>query len=244
MIDKNSSVVLYEQVAQLLEKEIIEGKFGERGCIGTHGVLAERFDVSLITIRKAIQILEEKGLVVVKQGKGTFVKSQPLKDDLYKLTALSSMIARNKKTPIVSIRSINIVDTPNNFEDHIKKGLGDRCYLVERIHKAENNILGYTKLYIPVKFCEKFTRKDLELHSTYFLFENKLHIKLGKGVQYIGAEKAKRDIAEALQVEEKSPILLLTRESYSDIGILLEYMQVYYEYYQYIVKVELELTSD
>ena len=106
MADRHSSIELYRQVERLLERDITLGMFGEEGCIGTHEALAEQFGVSLITIRRAIKNLEDKGLVVVKQGKGTFVKGRPLKDDLYKLTALSSVISQNQKHPTVQILDV------------------------------------------------------------------------------------------------------------------------------------------
>lgn len=244
MVDRNSSLELYKQIEQLLERDILLGAFGNDGCIGTHGALAERFNVSLITIRRAIKNLEDKGLVVVKQGKGTFVKGQPLKDDLYKLTALSSVISKNQKRPSVQIRKVERTRVLECLEEHIKKALGEECYLVERVHKVEKSIVGYAKLYIPNKLCSKFSRNELGKYSTYYLFENKLNIKLGKGIQYIRAEKASRDIARALKVEEGSPILLIERESYSDSNELIEFMQMYYEYYKYVLRVELNLATE
>ena len=73
MINKNSSVPMYEQIAEKLREEILARKYGPDGNIGTHAYLAERFGVSLITIRKAISLLTQQGLLDVAQGKGTFV---------------------------------------------------------------------------------------------------------------------------------------------------------------------------
>ena len=73
MVDKNIITPLYTQVADELRKEIMSKQYGESGCIGTHTQLAERFSVSLRTIRMAAQVLEREGLVDIRQGKGTFV---------------------------------------------------------------------------------------------------------------------------------------------------------------------------
>lgn len=59
MVDKNVITPLYAQIANELRKEILSGKYGLHGCIGTHSQLGERFGVSLITVRKAVQVLEK-----------------------------------------------------------------------------------------------------------------------------------------------------------------------------------------
>lgn len=74
MIDKNSSIPMYQQIVDTLRSEILRGKYHASGNLGTHKELAERFGVSMITIRKAMQLLAEEGLVDIKQGKGTFVR--------------------------------------------------------------------------------------------------------------------------------------------------------------------------
>lgn len=60
LVDKNASIPLYEQVANVLRQEILNDVYGKSGSIGTHSQLAQRFGVSLITIRKAVQILREQ----------------------------------------------------------------------------------------------------------------------------------------------------------------------------------------
>ena len=55
MVDKNVVTPLHVQVTNELRKEILAKNYGENGCIGTHTQLAERFGVSLRTIRTAVQ---------------------------------------------------------------------------------------------------------------------------------------------------------------------------------------------
>lgn len=69
MVDKNVITPLYAQIANELRKEILSGKYGSHGCIGTHSQLGERFGVSLITVRKAVQVLEKDGIVEILQGR-------------------------------------------------------------------------------------------------------------------------------------------------------------------------------
>ncbi|MFQ8841325.1 MAG: GntR family transcriptional regulator [Clostridium fessum] len=59
----------------------------------TEGEMAKSFGVSIITVRKAVSELVEKGLVRKKQGKGTFVCQRKVTKDMKKLQSFSEMCA-------------------------------------------------------------------------------------------------------------------------------------------------------
>ena len=103
MIQKNASVPMYEQISAQLREEILDKKYGSAGNIGTHAKLAQRFGVSLITVRRAIAQLVEQGLVEVVQGKGTFVKNPLLRDDLRRLTGVQNILSDSHLLSLIHI---------------------------------------------------------------------------------------------------------------------------------------------
>ena len=76
--DDNSSlargggVALWRQVEDILVKEIVAADTAEPARLPTEGELAARFAVNRHTIRHALSALQEKGLVRIEQGRGTF----------------------------------------------------------------------------------------------------------------------------------------------------------------------------
>ena len=68
---------LHEQVRNVLAEQIAAGKWkGDRGQLPNETALAMQMGVSAGTMRKALDQLEREGLVVRKQGRGTFVVDQ------------------------------------------------------------------------------------------------------------------------------------------------------------------------
>ncbi|MFI2302876.1 GntR family transcriptional regulator [Actinacidiphila glaucinigra] len=67
----------YEQVADDLRRQIAAGvlKAGQR--LDGNAKMAERYGVAAMTVRHALDILREEGLIVSQQGRGTFVASDP-----------------------------------------------------------------------------------------------------------------------------------------------------------------------
>jgi len=72
-LDRRSSVPLYYQLQELLHQQIASGRFTVGDALPSEGELCRRFGVSRIVVRQALQVLEDDGEIVRRQGKGTFV---------------------------------------------------------------------------------------------------------------------------------------------------------------------------
>lgn len=243
MVDKNVITPLYTQVANELRKEILSNRYGEHGCIGTHAQLAERFSVSLITIRKAVQILEEEGIVEILQGKGTFVRSAALVDPLQDLTGISNMMSSMQMENQVTVPVFELQDTPDWIRHDVRRELGEKTLFVRRIVSVEGIPMANADMYLPGKFYTRFTKSDVEERTIYQIYRDKLGIGLGHGRQIIRAAGAKGEVAQSLRLPENSPVLQIERKAYDDQSNLIEYMILTYEASKYCFEVELELNK-
>ena len=75
----NRSIPLYFQLEQILKSKILTGGFSPREKIPTETELCDAYRVSKITVRQAILNLVNEGLLVRKQGKGTFTRENGMK---------------------------------------------------------------------------------------------------------------------------------------------------------------------
>ena len=141
---------MYEQIVQILKKEILEHKYPEGGSIGTHEDLVKRFGVSLITVRRAVLILQKEGLVIIRQGKGTFVKTKAVSDDLSTLTVVNNILKHKDPAPKVVVKSIGLIKTPPYFDAALKKELGDECVRIVRAHMLDGVVTAMQR-YISLK---------------------------------------------------------------------------------------------
>lgn len=85
MVNKAGSIPLYKQIAESLTKKIKEGKF-KSGKLPSEKELCETYFVSRISIRQAIKILEQNGIVYSVQGKGTYIYPVPIRQSLMHVT--------------------------------------------------------------------------------------------------------------------------------------------------------------
>lgn len=243
IVDKNSSIPLYEQVTNILRQEILNDVYGKSGSIGTHTQLAQRFGVSLITIRKSVQILQEQGILAIQQGKGTFVNRTALVDPLKNLTGVSNMmremnIPLKNRVPCLEVRS-----TPRWLPDDVRQLYGPECLYVERVVSIEDTPFANTEMYLPIKYDGMFTVEDAERNTIYQLLEKRGGIQLGKGRQIIRATGAAGSVAQNLQLPQNAPVLQLERKTYTKTGELVEYMILSYEASRYSFLVEMDVDA-
>ena len=88
LLSRSSPEALYRQLAWHLEAEILSGRLKPGDRIDSESQLSDRFAISRITVRQAIEELVRKQIVVRKQGKGTFVTQPTVKHDLRRLHGL------------------------------------------------------------------------------------------------------------------------------------------------------------
>jgi GntR family transcriptional regulator len=77
-LDRRSSVPLYYQLQEILHQQIASGRFKVGDPLPSEGDLCRMFDVSRIVVRQALEVLEDDGEIVRRQGKGTFVAEPKL----------------------------------------------------------------------------------------------------------------------------------------------------------------------
>ena len=91
MLKQDVVTPLYEQLMEEIEKNIKSGIYKPGDKIMTESEMAGAYGVSIITVRKAMGALMDRGLVVRRQGKGTFVTKPKFSRNMRKLQSFTEM---------------------------------------------------------------------------------------------------------------------------------------------------------
>ncbi|MEG0741338.1 MAG: GntR family transcriptional regulator [Clostridia bacterium] len=94
LLEKKSQSPLYQQLMTRLKNDIVAGAYPAGGRIPSEQLLCETYGVSRVTVRKAMLDLVQEGLLVRRQGKGTFVADAKLQRDLHQITSFSTACAQ------------------------------------------------------------------------------------------------------------------------------------------------------
>lgn len=99
-LSRASGVALWKQIQQVIEGEIADGSLQPGDQLPTEAQLAKRFGVNRHTVRRALAGLEEKGVLRVEQGRGTFVHEQVIDYRLGKRTRFSENLNRQSRSAL------------------------------------------------------------------------------------------------------------------------------------------------
>ena len=103
MLDTNAQLPLYLQLKEILKNKINTGEYPENTKIPAESELIESYEVSRITVRKAVEELVEEGYLLKKQGKGTFVNRHKVFRKIEYIMGFSESCKSNGFTPTSNV---------------------------------------------------------------------------------------------------------------------------------------------
>ncbi|MFP3126130.1 GntR family transcriptional regulator [Ectobacillus funiculus] len=238
-LDPNKGESLYLQVKDILIKRIQGGVWKPGTLIPTEQELIKEFDVSRTTIRQAISILVQNGLLEKKQGKGTIVKAPALVGNLGKLKGFAEEVIEKGKIP--HSRLIRAEFKDNLYYENSMLGLneGDPILLIERVRFADNVPIALERTCWPKEIGEILIQHDLNQVNYYEILE-KHNIFLKRANEKIVAINATVDEADSLGIRPSEALLEMTRLSYGIDDHPIEYAKTKYRSDKYHYNIELE----
>ena len=205
---------LYEQLANMLRYRI-ENEMDPDDPLPSERELSDSYGLSRTTVRLALQELEHMGLIYRQRGRGTFVA-----DVSERATDQQRQLGRVPKTTILEFDTIEA----NKFlAQHMHIILGEKLFRIKRLRSADDVPMMLEVTYLPVSQFFSLTAHDVEQKSLYQIFEEDYNIKIGVAEEEFKASIARSDDATLLQISEGSPVLSLTRTTYNDRNIIVEF---------------------
>jgi DNA-binding GntR family transcriptional regulator len=219
-VDRNSPVPLYFQVAQHLEHLIESGELPSGARLENEIDLADRLGLSRPTMRRAIEYLVDRGLLVRKRGVGTQVVHAKVQRQV-ELTSLYDDLAKTHRDPRTKVLSFATEPVPDALAVELGIPEGTPVYVFERLRYAGAEPLAIMRNHVPAGLLP-LTSADLETQGLYNLLRaNGINLRIAR--QSIGARAATTAEARALGETKGAPLLTMTRAAYDDQGRAIEH---------------------
>jgi DNA-binding GntR family transcriptional regulator len=235
-VDPGIPVPLYYQIEQSLEAAIVSGTLPQGSRLESELDLARHFGVSRPTIRRAIEHLSERGLVIRRRGIGTIVTSAVVRRTLA-LTSLYDDLTTAGQEPTTKVLRFERQPCPQDIADSMHLTPGIEVIYFERLRLARDKPLGLMQNFIPADVVG-ISKESLEQTGFYRLLERSGY-RLRLATQGIGARAADDREAQLLQIEIGAPVLTVERTSFDESSRVIEYGSHIYRADSYRVEVQL-----
>lgn len=218
-LDRNGPVPLYFQVSQRLEKAMSSGLLPAGSRLENEISISERLSLSRPTIRRAIQELVDKGLLVRRRGIGTQVVHGQVSRGL-ELTSLYEDLEHTKRAPTTVTLTHEIIPASVQIAALLSLTEGEDVLHLRRLRSADGTPLAILENFLPGSHST-MTRSELDTTGLYQALRSRA-VNIRVANQSIGARRAASDEATLLEVAKGSPLLTMDRTAYDDSGNAVE----------------------
>jgi GntR family transcriptional regulator len=201
----------YQEIADELRTRLGSGELAAGRLLPSESDLSQDYGASRVTVRRALELLREEGLVDSRQGFGWFVAADPVRQALGRLGTIESQLAAEGVQSERRVLDFRFVAAPTR----VRQVLGSGTVLrVRRLNLADGEPFALVTVWCPERYGAELSRADVERSPFYEL----IGVELGSAVQTIGAAAASAHDAELLGVPPGSPVLRCERITSSAAG--------------------------
>lgn len=224
-INFKSGIPLYIQIKDYIREKIESGELKTADKIPSEELLCEKFGVSKITVIRALRDLVNEGIIIRKQGKGSFVKEPNYKEDLSKFANFRNIHTWSHGNSKHKILKWHIIKPSKEIRDRMKLTKKDKVLEIVRLRYFKSEPVAFERTYIPdnlIPFLEE--KKEL--------FEKKIVYDIFKTIPKISPESSQIFIkpllvdefyAKTFKIAVGNPLLQWDRITFSKDKKVIEF---------------------
>ncbi len=200
-IDRDSYEPAYAQLVSILRQSMAAGILRPGDQLPSEAQLCKRYGVSPMTVRRAINILVDQGVVIAEQGRGTFVKPIAMGEASFHLRKLQDLFNDIERTT-VNVLEARIVSADERVARKLAIPVGRRTVYIRRILRTDGLPSLYHREYLIYDPTRPIVEAELEVTALQRLFSGTGETILKHGDISMDATLLDEEEARLLQVQQ------------------------------------------
>jgi DNA-binding GntR family transcriptional regulator len=221
VIEKNSPTPIYIQLKNILKGAIMSGEYSQNEMIPSETQLANTYDITRTTVRRAISELVNENLIRKEHGKGTFVSLRPVSYSMWNFNSFTSYIEKKGKKPVSKILSAEVINHNDKAYFKLERARGVK-------EDKELFYLTVDTSIIPLDLFPKIMAYDFEKRSLYDVMRKEYQISPSIVELSIKPYMSDYRIANVFGIQENVPLLMVQGRVTTENNLLVETTQVIY----------------
>ena len=207
------SLTAYQEVKQRITEDLVRGRYPMGQALPAEKDLSKELDVSIGTLRKAVDELVAEGIVVRRQGRGTYVAEHDLKRLLYYFFHVVKHDADKKINPRVELVSLTSAVATKEEATKLQIKEGSAVWRLINCLYLEDKCVMIDQITLDKKRFQKLNRSDYinREGSIYQLYQMKYGQTVVRSSERLRAGLASKQHAEWLGIKANSPVLVIRR---------------------------------
>ena len=206
---------LYIQLMQRIREDIDRGKYPVGTRIPPEHKLENEYNVSRVTVRRALSELTSEGLLDRKQGKGTFVSVPRFSQDLKSVHSFHDSCAANKVTPGTKLLHVKELEADEKDITDLRLHPGDRVIETLRVRLADNIPVVVERNHFSMAYSYL---SAIDLNGSLYTALRDFGVEARDATHDLSLSFATAEIADMLDVPVGFPLLELREVIYDQLG--------------------------
>lgn len=204
---------LYHQIKENITRQVVSGRWLSNHELPSEADLCGHFGVSRGTLRRALGDLENQGLIVRRQGRGTFV-AKPKFEGSVLGSYRNFRVGAVPHDPVSRLLGMERKRASPDMQRLLQLGKKEYVYEVRRIQFMEGVPITLSTSFIPAALAPGLDKSDIEHEHFYGLLEERYGLAFLRAEEFLEPVIADDFVAPHLQVPEGAPVFLVERHSF------------------------------
>ena len=206
-IEFGSGVPIYQQLAQTIKEQIAAGIYKPGDAIPPEEELCRLYDISRVTVRKAVTLLVEEGLVIRRQGLGTFVTKSRFVESTHAHGSFTLSCLQNNVNPATKIVSCRELVPTEEIAEGLNLKAGETVICIKRVRYADDIPVMFETDYLPADRHRYLLEIDMENRSLLDTIKQNSGLFSSGYEDVVDIRYAEKEHAEWLKCKKAAPLL-------------------------------------
>ena len=210
-LDLKGKKPLYAQLKELIKHQIADQVWKLDEMIPSENELSAAYGISVGTVKKALSVLVEEGVLYRRQGKGTYVDRPDFGKSFIRFFRYGHGDGMEGRFPSSSVLNSKIIRPPSRVRQFLKLTGTDSVIAIRRVRTLENLPVMLEDLYLPEKIFKGFDRIDISQELLYPIYDIKYNSPIIWADEYLWSETAGKKTADVLEIKPGAPVICIER---------------------------------
>lgn len=222
-LDHRDTKPLYHQLKEIIKLQINDKIWTFDELIPSENELSAIYDVSVGTVKKALSVLVEEGILYRRQGRGTYVSRPNFRNSFIRFFRYGVKNGDQSQIPTSRVISSEIIKSAKRTREILGLNTNDKVIDIKRVRYLENTPLMFEHLYLPQRVFKGFDHIDISQQLLYPIYDEKYNTPIIWADEYLWPDIVDKETAAYLEIQAGDPIICIERIAYTTGDQPVEY---------------------
>ncbi len=227
----------YKEIATNIENKILKNFINRGDKLPSERNLSDEYNVSRTTIRRAIDFLILKDLLIRKPGSGTYVKNNNIFLNVEEQISFSEKMEDLKNNHETKIIDFKIINSTNKLRELFNFEKNEKFIFAKRIRYIDSVAVNLEKTYMPYEMFPELS-EDILKKSKYFFIEKIKELNIKESHNILIPILPNQEMQNLFNIDKNIPIFMKKSKGILTSEKIFEYSELYYnpKYYEFFYK--------